>query len=1172
MARKSIGCSGANRLATALRTGSDGSKPQCGRSRSVRPATILAKRGNKLLAAPIANPEMAGSKLLSATRLAEFMGCPHRVALWLAGEAPSDPQDETQALLWKKGLEHEATVLERLEQRVGQQAVRIPASGVSIEDRVRLTIEAIQQGAEIIYQGALTAGRWIGFPDFLLRSATAGNRHYRAEDAKLSKKAKRDHVLQIGVYAQLLNRVLGIPIVRGVVHVSASEPERFDLRETEYITARLMRRLEEFADNEHRSTRALKCGACERCGYRSRCEDEWRKTDSPIFVAGLRSSQLLKLEAAGVETMSDLAQLAPGTVVKGIGQETVPKLAAQARLQKRAQQTGVHSAEVLPVEPGRGFCLLPSPQPGDLFLDLEGDPLYPGGLEYLFGVYGLQVDSDRPVYLPFWAHTLEEEKAAFEQVMRTISAHLAKFPDAHIFHFAQYEPTAFKRLAMRHGAMEAELDDLLRNHRFVDLYRVVRQGIRASTESYALKDLEKIYWGGRAGQVASAGDSIVQYEKWRLTQDASVLAEIAKYNEEDCVSTAMMRDWLDSLRPATAVYQQLSTISKDGEREEARSEEREANEQSRRQLAVRVRTSGVADERIRELVADLLWFHQRAQKPAWWALFERQTWSDEELAEDAESLGGITFDALASVECVKRSYLLTCRFPPQDTKLKLGGKPVMATTLEPAGTIENIRPEEGLLVLRRAVGRDDLPSEFSLLPSRPLKQQVLIDAVTAFAERFASGRLEEDRALMDFLLRDSPRVRGRQTGAELVAGGKDLIAETIRVIHDLDHTTLFIQGPPGSGKTFTASHAILALLKAGKRVGVASNSHKAINNLLFEIEKRATENNLSFVGAKKASQEDPDSDFEGRFINSVRSSSEVNSQHQLIGGTVFHFAQEGLDTYDYLFVDEAGQVALGNLVAMAGCAKNLVLIGDQMQLAQPIQGMHPGETGHSCLQYLLQRQATIAPDKGILLNVSYRMHPSICQFISDAIYDGRLTSAESAAKRQLILGDSPHGALQPAGISFYVVEHKGCTQSSAEEAAAVRAIVNDLLRHAFRDENGTVRPIILEDILVVAPFNMQVNLLKRMLPDCARIGTVDKFQGQEAPVVIVSMATSHGDEAPRGTEFLFNRNRFNVAISRAQCLAIVVQSPRLQDVSVGSIDDLARLNLFARAEAGAKRV
>jgi uncharacterized protein len=243
-----------------------------------------------------------------------------------------------------------------------------------------------------------------------------------------------------------------------------------------------------------------------------------------------------------------------------------------------------------------------------------------------------------------------------------------------------------------------------------------------------------------------------------------------------------------------------------------------------------------------------------------------------------------------------------------------------------------------------------------------------------------------------------------------------------------------------------------------------------------------------------------------------------------------------------------------------------------MQLAQPIQGVHPGETGLSCLAYLLQHQATIAPDHGILLNVSYRMHPALCTFVSDAVYDGRLTSADCASERMLILNDKAHPALQAAGISFCLVEHQDCTQSSFEEARVTAALVHDLLKQKFRDEKGATRPLSLDDILIVSPFNMQVNLLRQALPDGARVGTVDKFQGQEAPVVIISMATSHGDDAPRGTQFLFSRNRFNVAISRAQCLAIVVQSPKLLDVSAGSIDDLVRLNLFARAEAGAKVV
>jgi superfamily I DNA and/or RNA helicase len=290
-----------------------------------------------------------------------------------------------------------------------------------------------------------------------------------------------------------------------------------------------------------------------------------------------------------------------------------------------------------------------------------------------------------------------------------------------------------------------------------------------------------------------------------------------------------------------------------------------------------------------------------------------------------------------------------------------------------------------------------------------------------------------------------------------------------------------------------------------------------------------------------------------------------------VAGTVFHFSRDDQrEAYDYLIVDEAGQVSLGNLVAMAGAAANIVLVGDQMQLPQPVQGVHPGETGLSSLEYLLEDKATVPEDRGILLNETRRLHPELCAFISEAIYDGRLKAHPSTAQRHLVLRAGADTALRPAGLSFVPIAHDGCTQSSRAEAEAVARLVAELQTHKIvRD--GKESPITLEDILVVAPYNLQVNLLKQLLPEGAHVGTVDKFQGQEAVVVIVSMTTSKGVEAPRGTEFLFNPNRFNVAVSRAECLALVVHGAELLDGAWTKIDDLRRLNLFAHAEAVALR-
>ena len=400
-----------------------------------------------------------------------------------------------------------------------------------------------------------------------------------------------------------------------------------------------MRRFEAFADLGTRNTRPVRSAACDQCPFHSRCEAEWRAADSAIFVAGLGTNQLLKLEAAGIATLSALAASDPSTPVKGIGQETFAKLANQARVQKAGANSGKALVEPLPVEPGRGFTLLPSPQKGDLFFDMEGDPLYPEGLEYLFGLWGPLGQGGDDVFHPIWAHDRAAEKTAFEKLMRLLVDHLARYPHAHIYHYAQYEPVALKRLAMRFATMEAELDQLLREKRFVDLYQVARQSIRASTEGYSLKKFEKIYWGKRSGDVTNAGDSIVEYEHWRETGEQSFLDGIAHYNKEDCISTARMRDWLEGLRPEGAIYGREALDPEPDLATQERAAARLAFEEERRELARAVRAAPGLTEAARDLIAELLWFHQRSQKPQWWALFDRQTWTNEDLFEDLESLG-----------------------------------------------------------------------------------------------------------------------------------------------------------------------------------------------------------------------------------------------------------------------------------------------------------------------------------------------------------------------------------------------------------------------------------------------------------------------------------------------------------------------------------------------------
>jgi uncharacterized protein len=339
-----------------------------------------------------------------------------------------------------------------------------------------------------------------------------------------------------------------------------------------------------------------------------------------------------------------------------------------------------------------------------------------------------------------------------------------------------------------------------------------------------------------------------------------------------------------------------------------------------------------------------------------------------------------------------------------------------------------------------------------------------------------------------------------------------------------------------------------------------SMSHKAINNLLKTVEEVAAERGVQFAGIKKASKDEDC--LCGNVITDSDDNDEVcGGDHGLIGGTAWLFSRPEMDQkLDYLFVDEAGQVSLADIVATGLSAKNFVLVGDQMQLGQPTKGKHPGGSGVSGLDYLMGAWATVPDDRGVFLEHTWRMHPTLCRFISDAFYDGKLRSAECTFGQRLELDDYLGGTLGRFGLRFVAVDHKGNTQRSEEEAARLKDAYHALLGRPWTNQKGEMRPMTTEDVLVVSPYNMQVNLLKRTLPLGARVGTVDKFQGQEAAVVLVSMAASDADSAPRGIDFLFEKNRLNVAISRARCLSVMFCSPALLDVVCA---DLGRMTLVS---------
>ncbi|MCC2642464.1 MAG: uncharacterized protein K0S45_2877, partial [Nitrospira sp.] len=380
-------------------------------------------------------------------------------------------------------------------------------------------------------------------------------------------------------------------------------------------------------------------------------------------------------------------------------------------------------------------------------------------------------------------------------------------------------------------------------------------------------------------------------------------------------------------------------------------------------------------------------------------------------------------------------------------------------------------------------------------------------------------------------------------------------------------------------KTFTASRVITALLAAGKKVGVASNSHKAVVNLMLACGDAVRAGGGQLQGMKVGGEAEGPLFSSNPNLQYIADGGSAQAAYSggVIGGTAWLFTRpEWEGALDFLFIDEAGQVALANAIAMARCAKNLVLLGDQMQLEQPVQGSHPGDAGLSALQYALKDvaasrpdaprfHAVVPPDAGLFLGESRRMHPSVCRFISESIYGGRLGSHTDCCRQRIAVPPCPSSLVtRESGIVFSGVEHDGNIQQSDEEVARVLAIYQELQGRMYTAKDGATKPLALEDFLFIAPYNAQVRALQSALPNGARVGSVDRFQGQEAPVCILSLCSSCGEYGSRGLAFILDRNRVNVALSRAQCLAAVVADPRTAGSIPGSMEEMMLLNLFCK--------
>lgn len=823
--------------------------------------------------------------------------------------------------------------------------------------------------------------------------------------------------------------------------------------------------------------------------------------------------------------------------------------------------------ERLAIKEGQGLARLPEPSPGDVFLDFEGDPFVgelgldagEHGLEYLFGWITFGGDG-APEYQNIWATTRQEERAAFERLVDDLMARLDRYPDFHIYHFTPYEPGVMKRLMGRYATQQDEVDRLLRGGRFVDLHGVVRQGLRVGVESYSLKNLEAVYGYQRQQQLREASSTLLRVEIALEMGVAETIPQedreaVERYNRDDCLSAYHLREWLEGAREE-AIEEGEEVLRPEPQGGEP-SENLTQWQQQIRPVQERLH-AGLPDDpaerddaqRARWILGHALEFHQREDKVEWWDFFRLAEMSEDERYDEPKAIAGMEHERRIPQYGKTGREILPIdryRFPPQEVDDRRAN--ALTAADRTLGEIVQASGIEGWIEIRkRKASRDEHPS--SIFMFSRVENQVLRESLLRLAQSAADHGLEGDgpyRPARDLLLRNRPRLqRGyqdplRQQDESPLEGARRLALE-------LDGGILPIQGPPGSGKTYTGARMILDLVQAGKKVGITALSHKVIRNLLDKTVEAAVEEGCATLRCIQKISSNTEPAEKTIPIEETKDNSRVlealqSGEISIAGGTAWLWAREDMaDTVDVLFIDEAAQLSLATTLAAAQAARNLVLIGDPQQLEQPIQGTHPDGTGTTALEHLLGDAETMPEDRGLFLEETFRLHPEICGFTSDLYYEGRL-HPRSKNSTQAFHGPPPFDG---PGLYWIPVEHEGNQSRCEEEAEVVEHLVQHWLDNGaeWTDRDGVRRPLTWDDVLIVVPYNAQVACLKDRLPS-ARIGTVDKFQGQEAPVVLYSMTTSSPEEAPHGMEFLYSRHRLNVATSRARCAAVVVASPKL---------------------------
>jgi len=1116
---------------------------------------------------------------LSAADIVGHLNCNHLSALDIQVAkgllAKPDHFDPLLEILRERGYRHEQTYIEHLRNH-GYEITVIDGFDIT-DETVEATIEAMRGGKGIITQGALRSNRWSGRADILRRvevQSDFGDWSYEVIDTKLARETKGGTVLQLSLYAHLLTDMQGVTPenIYVVAPWSDYEPQVFRVADYAAYFRRVKRATELAADIDSNTiTYPEPKEHCVICRWRTQCDQRRRDDDHLCLVANITKNQICELQANGITTTQALANMPipiPFVPRKG-SPMSIEKAKAQASIQVQAREVGELRYELLDIVQEAGIAALPEPSTADVFFDIESDPFVgEHGLEYLFG-YAYGDNQGDMSYTGEWAFTREEEKAAFERFVDFIVERREANPEMHIYHFSPYEPSALKRLMGRYATRENEIDNLLRGLVFVDLLSVVRNAVRASVESYSLKKLEQFFCFERRVSLHEANVALTKISAGLELNDVPSIENDAKtivkdYNADDCFATAALRDWLEDLR--SQLISQGKDIPRPAPGQEGPSEELDEQAQRVQELVTRLTHDVPVDpeartneQQARWILAHILEWHRRENKAAWWEFFRLRDLTPDELVGERAAISGLSL--INTINLSPRG-IPTDRyhFEQQDTDLR-GDEDLRAIGGESFGKAIAVSTDARTIDVRKTAKTKDIHPE-AIFAHTVFNCKEQAASLFRLGEYVAGSGIEGEgpfKSARALLLREPPNLRGQNIQED----GEDAFEAALRICHHLDAGILPIQGPPGTGKSYTGARMICSLVQQGKKVGITANSHKVIRNLIDKVLEAAPEMQINVKCIQKPKEIEPNQ----ASLIFVKKNEDVfgaiaSGAAQVAGATHFLWSREDAgDIVDVLVIDEAAQMSLANVLAISPAAPILILLGDPQQLEQPMQGSHPEGTDVSALDHILKGQQTIRKEQGLFLEKTFRLHPSICRFNSELFYNAKLTSEENCASHEI----SSNGLLIGSGLRYLPIDHAGNTSSSIEEADAVKNLVERILADNTRwtDKDEITTPVILEDILIITPYNAQVFEIQQRLPH-ARVGTVDKFQGQEAPIAIYSMATSSYADAPRGMEFLYSLNRFNVAISRAKCMSILVASPSVFEADCRTPRQMQLANAFCR--------